>query len=231
MRLVEAFGLALLIGLRHATDPDHLAAVTTLIASQPDDGAARARRLGFAWGMGHATTLIIFGLPVVLLGASLPHGVQHAAEFAVGVLIMVLAIRLLVRWRRGRFHTHAHRHGETEHRHLHPHGAGETHEHEHAPQAQLGRGPAQAYGIGLVHGVGGSAGVGVLLLAGIPSHSEAAAALVVFALAAAVSMSVLSSTFGFLLTRGPVLQRLLALTPAMGVAALLFGAWYAGAAL
>jgi ABC-type nickel/cobalt efflux system permease component RcnA len=229
--LLVVVAVALLLGLRHATDPDHLAAVSTLIASEPEDGTRRAGRLGFSWGMGHATTLLLFGLPIVLFKSYLPDAVQRAAEVAVGILIMALAIRLLVRWRNGRFHGHLHHHGELAHRHLHPHGHSETHSHRHEPESQLGRSPLQAYGIGLVHGMGGSAGVGVLLLAGIPGKAEAAAALVLFALAAAASMASLSFGFGFVLTRGPVFRRVLAVTPALGATTLLFGAWYALGAL
>ena len=100
--------VALLLGLRHASDPDHLAAVSTLIASDPEDGARRAGSLGLAWGAGHALTLTAFGLPVVVLQAYLPDSAQRAAEAAVGLMIMFLAIRLLARWRSGRFHAHAH---------------------------------------------------------------------------------------------------------------------------
>jgi ABC-type nickel/cobalt efflux system permease component RcnA len=229
--LLVVFAVAVLLGLRHATDPDHLAAVSTLIAADPRDGVRRARRLGFGWGLGHATTLLAFGLPVVLLRSDLPDAVQRAAEVLVGLVIVALAVRLLLRWRRGRFHAHVHRHGEIEHRHLHPHEHGHAHAHRHEPETQLGRTPLQAYGIGLVHGMGGSAGVGVLLLAGIPDHGEAIGALVLFALAAALSMATLSSGFGYALTRGPVMRHVLAVTPALGVIALLFGAWYALGAL
>jgi ABC-type nickel/cobalt efflux system permease component RcnA len=229
--LLVVLAVALLLGLRHATDPDHLAAVSTLIATEPEDGARRAGKLGFAWGLGHATTLLAFGIPVVLFKSHLPEPVQQVAEALVGVVIVVLALRLLVRWRQGRFHAHLHRHGDVEHRHLHAHDHVHAHEHDHAPERQLGRSPLQAYGIGLVHGMGGSAGVGVLLLAGIPDHGEAIAALLLFALAAAMSMATLSSGFGYALTRGPVMRRVFALTPALGVAALLFGAWYVLGAL
>jgi ABC-type nickel/cobalt efflux system permease component RcnA len=229
--LPAVFAVALLLGLRHATDPDHLAAVSTLIASDPEDGTRKAGRLGLAWGLGHATTLLAFGLPIVFAGSYLAEPVQRAAEFLVGILIVALATRLLVRWRRGRFHTHRHRHGEIEHRHLHPHSQGSHHSHTHEPERQLGRTTRQAYGIGLLHGVGGSAGVGILLLAGIPHKAEAAAALALFAAAAAVSMAALSSGFGYALTRDPVHHRTLSLAPGLGLATLAFGAWYAISAL
>jgi ABC-type nickel/cobalt efflux system permease component RcnA len=228
--LALALLVALLLGLRHASDPDHLAAVSTLIASDPEDGTRRAGRLGLAWGAGHALTLALFGLPIVLLQAYLPDPLQRAAEAAVGVMIMVLAVRLLLRWRRGHFHAHPHRHGDTEHRHLHPHGeaghAHAAHDHTHDSDARLGRTRWQAFGIGLVHGMGGSAGVSVLLLAGIPDTAEAVAALTVLAAGTALSMAALSSAFGYAITRGPVLTRMLAFAPAMGVLTLAFGGWY-----
>jgi ABC-type nickel/cobalt efflux system permease component RcnA len=218
--------VALLLGLRHASDPDHLAAVSTLIASEPEDGTRRAGRLGLAWGAGHALTLAAFGLPVVLLNAYLSDTAQRVAEALVGVMIMFLAIRLLMRWRSGHFHAHVHRHGELEHRHLHPHQA-HDHEHAHRPEARLGRSPWQAFAIGLVHGTGGSAGVSVLLLATIPGQVEAVAALLVLAAGTAASMALLSSAFGWAITRGPVVRRMLTFAPAMGVVTLAFGCWYA----
>jgi ABC-type nickel/cobalt efflux system permease component RcnA len=217
--------VALLLGLRHASDPDHLAAVSTLIATDPEDGTRRAGRLGLAWGAGHALALAAFGLPIVLLGAYLPDSLQQAAEAAVGAMIMFLAARLLVRWRRGHFHAHAHRHGDLQHRHLHPHHS-HDHEHTHEPESRLGRTPLQAFGIGLLHGTGGSAGVGVLLLATISRQAEAVAALAVLAIGTAVSMAMLSSAFGYAITRGPMLTRMIAFAPAMGLLTLAFGCWY-----
>jgi ABC-type nickel/cobalt efflux system permease component RcnA len=225
--LLAVLVIALLLGLRHASDPDHLAAVSTLIASEPEDGTRRAGRLGLSWGLGHALTLALFGLPIVLFSAYLPDSLQRGAELVVGLMIMFLAVRLLVRWRRGQFHAHPHRHGSLEHRHLHPHDEGARHDHSHDPETRLGRSPLQAFGIGCMHGTGGSAGVGVLLLATIPGRAEAVAALVVLALGTALSMAVLSSTFGYAITRGPVLRRMLAFAPAMGFVTLAFGAWYA----
>lgn len=223
--LVLVLAVALLLGLRHASDPDHLAAVTTLIAAEPGDGARRAARLGLGWGIGHALTLAAFGLPIVLFHAHLPDAVQRGAEALVGLMVMFLAARLLLRWRRGRFHAHAHRHGDVEHRHLHAHHA-PGHDHVHLPEAQLGRSPAQAFGIGLVHGIGGSAGVGVLLLAAIPGQAAAVAGLVVLALGTAASMAALSSAFGYAITRGPLLSRRLVFAPALGTLTLVFGGWY-----
>jgi cytochrome c biogenesis protein CcdA len=209
----EAFVLvaliAVLLGLRHATDPDHLTAVSTLIAGNGDHDHRSARSLGLVWGLGHATTLFAFGLPIVLFDSYLPEPVQAGAEAAVGVVIVALALRLLARWRRG----------ELRAAHRHPHGP------DGAPLRT--RSPLQAYGIGLVHGVGGSAGVGVLLLAAIPDHVEGVVALAVFALFTAVSMALASSSFGWVLSRGTVRRAYGALAPGLAVASLAFGTWYA----
>jgi ABC-type nickel/cobalt efflux system permease component RcnA len=227
--------VALLLGLRHATDPDHLTAVSTLIVADARHGPARARRLGLAWGAGHATTLFAFGLPIVLFGAYLPDAVQRAAEAAIGLIIAALALRLLARWRHGAFHTHPHRHGAVVHAHphVHEHGVAEPHPHVHRHEhaEDLGRTPLTAYGIGLVHGLGGSAGVGLLLLGGISGHVAGAAALLLFALATAVSMTLVSSAFGYALARGPVAGRLATLAPVLGTCGVVFGAWYALGAL
>lgn len=91
-----ALAIAVLLGLRHATDPDHLTAVTTIVLSDERHGARRASRLGLAWGLGHATTLVALGLPAVLVSRELPGPVQRAAEVAVGLVIAALAVRLLL---------------------------------------------------------------------------------------------------------------------------------------
>ncbi len=226
--LIVALVAALLLGLRHATDPDHLTAVATLMMSEDDGRGRRAGRLGLAWGAGHATTLLAFGLPFVLFGSYLPGAVERGAEVAIGLVIVALAVRLLVRWRRGYFHFHSHRHGSVRHAHAHMHehasadGHPERHEHSHSP----GRTPLAAYGIGLIHGLGGSAGVGVLLIGAMSSRAGAAAALAIFSAATALSMALVTTGFG-LAIGGHLARRSTALVPAVGALSLAFGTWYA----
>lgn len=217
LALVALIGI--LLGLRHATDPDHLAAVATLVASGREATTRAAARLGLAWGAGHAVTLFAFGLPVVLFRAYLPDPVQRGAEAAIGLLIVGLAAWLLVRWRRGRFHVHPHVHESDPHTHVHD----PARRHRHPERV---RSPFGAFSIGLLHGIGGSAGVGVLLVATIESHVHATVALVLLAVGTAVSMTVLST--GFALT---VARRTAAVAPALGTLGIAFGVWYALGAL
>jgi ABC-type nickel/cobalt efflux system permease component RcnA len=220
--LVVALAVALLLGLRHATDPDHLTAVSTLALSEDVGGARRAARLGASWGLGHALTLFAVGLPVVVAGSRLPDWLQRSLEVAVGVVIVALALRLLVRWRRGYFHTHVHAHGDVEHAHPHVHEGAHPHPHEHVHA----RSPAAAFGLGLLHGASGSAGVGVLLVAAIPSTGSAIAALAVLAAGTALSMTAVSAGFGWTLARGPLPSRFELVAPVFGTLSLLFGVWY-----
>jgi ABC-type nickel/cobalt efflux system permease component RcnA len=226
-----ALCVALLLGLRHATDPDHLTAVSTLVLSDARRGSRRALALGLSWGGGHALTLVALGVPLILFRHLLPDAVQTAAEVAIALVIVALAGRLLIRWRRGYFHAHPHRHGEVSHAHPHGHeGAGDhAHEHpahDHAHADALGRSPAAALAIGVVHGIGGSAGAGLLLVAAVPGRGAAVVALAVFAAATALSMALCSAAFGHVLARGPVARRLVRLVPAFGLAGVLFGVWY-----
>lgn len=242
--LAIALLTALLLGLRHATDPDHLTAVSALALGEDRHGARRAGALGLAWGLGHATTLIACGLPALLLRRFLPGPVQHGAEVLIGLVIIALAVRLLVRWRRGYLHSHPHRHGERWHSHPHAHVAsarahvapGDGHpqahpDHAHPERGRVGRSPLTAYGIGLVHGMGGSAAVTLLLIGAIPDRVQATVALVIFGLATALSMCVLSAGFGSAIASRAVSARLESAVPLLGLCSLAFGAFYAVAAL
>jgi high-affinity nickel permease len=217
--------VAVVLGLRHATDPDHLAAVATLIAGTEERATRAAARLGLAWGTGHAASLFAFGVPIVLFKTYLPDGVERGAETAVGVLIVALAIWLLARWRRGLFHVHVHAH-ERVHAHGHVHD-GARHPHATA----RARRPAQAFAIGLVHGMGGSAGVGVLLLASIHDHLLAVAALAIFAVCTALSMALLSTGLGRALSSARLRASFDRLAPGLALLSLAFGTWYTLGAL
>ncbi len=222
--------ISLFLGLRHASDPDHLAAVTTLIASEEEHERARkAGLMGFFWGLGHGTTLLILGLPLVLFNRSLPEPVQQAAEVAIGAIIVFLAARLLLRWRRGFYHVHTHAHDEgPDHRHVHSHEENDLHEHDHAVPHRT---PLSAYGIGLVHGIGGSGGLTLLLLSTISNQAEAAGALLIFAAGTAVSMALLSTAFGLTIAAGPMGRNFERFAPVLGILSMAFGVWYALGAL
>ena len=218
--------VSLLLGLRHASDPDHLAAVTTLIASEKERNRVRkAGVMGFFWGLGHGTTLVLVGLPLVLLNQYLPEVVSKVAEVVIGCIIVLLAVRLLVRWRRGHYHVHVHAHESGEaHRHVHSHAQNEAHGHTHRVPRRT---PLSSYGVGLVHGIGGSGGLTLLLLSTISDKPQATGALLLFVAGTAVSMALLSTAFGLVIAGGPIARNFERVAPVLGVLSITFGAWYA----
>jgi ABC-type nickel/cobalt efflux system permease component RcnA len=219
--LAVALIIAFVLGLRHASDPDHLVAVTSLVAA--DGGDVRgAARLGACWGGGHALTLLAIGFPLIAFKTALPSWLERGAEVGVGVVILLLAVRVLLKWKRGDYRVGGHRHDHGHHRHLsradepdHPHHGLRT--------------PRQAFGIGLLHGLAGTGAVVLLLIAALPGRWEAAAALSVFAPMTMVSMTLFTSAFAWILTRplvDPLFRRVL--IPAIGLFGVVFGLWYAG---
>jgi high-affinity nickel permease len=227
--LLVALGIALLLGLRHASDPDHLVAVTSIVAA--DHGNTRAAaRLGVWWGVGHAGMLIVVGLPLILLKSELPAWLESGAEKAVGGVILLLAGRVIAKWVRGDFRLSAHSHTPVEtdtlhdaaYRHLRR-GSGTAHHHRHV------RTRRQALAIGILHGLAGTGAVVLLLIAALPTQVEAVAALAIFAPASIVSMTVCTSAFAWVLTR-PVIEPVYRaiLIPALGVFGMIFGGWYVG---
>jgi high-affinity nickel permease len=218
-----AIGIALLLGLRHASDPDHLVAVTSLVAAEDGD-TRKAARLGAWWGIGHASALVALGIPLIAFKTELPAWLESGAERTIGVVILVLATRVIVKWARGdyRASSHAHDHGHRQRRHLRR-GEGQGHQHVKV------RSSGQAMTIGLLHGLGGTGAIVLLLIAALPSRLEAAAALAVFAPMSIVSMAALTATFAWVLTR-PIVEPVYrtVLIPALGSFGVLFGLWYTG---
>ena len=110
--LLVALGIAFLLGLRHASDPDHLVGVTSLVAAEDGD-TRKAARLGAWWGLGHAGVLVLIGMPLIFLKSELPAWLETGAEKAVGIVILVLAARVILKWVRGDYRATAHAHDDS----------------------------------------------------------------------------------------------------------------------
>jgi len=157
-------GLGLLLGFRHAFEPDHLAAVSTLATRQGK--LLDACRLGVAWAVGHSLSVGVVVGAIMLFGLQLPRRLWPAADFLVGLLLIGLGASVLVRYVRGRWHLHVHAHDGGPHLHLHSHAHDASHAHAH-PQGDARR----SLGFGLLHGLAGSAAILVLLVAAAPTRT------------------------------------------------------------
>lgn len=191
MTALSVLFVGLLLGMKHATEADHLAAVATLATRQ--SSLAQTLRQGVAWGVGHTLTLMLFGGAVLLLGQVISPGLEQALETAVGVMLVLLGADVLRRLVRDRIHFHVHRHDQrTAHVHAHSHrGEGphaeSTHRHEHAR-----RWPLRALAVGMMHGLAGSAALVVLTLKTIPSVSLGVGYIALFGIGSIAGMALLS---------------------------------------
>jgi hypothetical protein len=206
--------LGLLVGLRHAFEPDHLTAVSTLV-SEARDGR-RGALLGALWGLGHTLALLIVGLALLIVGETLPARVAASFELVVSIMLIVLgarAIALSLRPPRADVEMR-HRHGSFEHTH-----------HEGVPHIHVaGRVVAwRPLVVGLIHGLAGSGALTALVFAELPTFALRAAYIALFGIGSIVGMALASGAAGASLraARGPRMRRTLSLLA--GAASIVLG--------
>ena len=220
--------VGLLLGMKHATEADHLAAVATLATRQ--GSLAHALRQGAAWGLGHTVTLMAFGGMVLPLGHAIPAGLERALETAVGVMLILLGADVLRRLARERIHFHVHRHADVgAHIHAHGHRAEATphaespHDHAHAPRSL----PLRALAVGMMHGLAGSAALVVLSMQAVPSVPLGLAYIALFGVGSIAGMAVLSVIIAvpLRLSAGYLAGVHRAATAVIGLASCALGVW------
>jgi len=191
MSVISVLMLGLLLGMKHATEADHLAAVATLVSRKMSAG--QAMRHGIGWGIGHTLTLAVFAGLVLSLGKQVPDPVARWLEFIVGGMLVVLGVDVLLRLARERVHFHVHEH-DTGARHVHSHshaGEGEHREspHRHTHDRKL---PLRAVTVGMIHGMAGSAALVLLSLEAVQSPLMGLLYIALFGVGSIAGMALLS---------------------------------------
>jgi hypothetical protein len=209
MSLLSAALLGLGLGVKHAFEADHVAAVCALVARRGT--VARAARAGALWGLGHGAVIIVAGTALVLLGARVPGPLAAALDAAVAVMLVGLGVSALRRTPQDHDHAHAH-----------------SHDHDHEPRGSTRR-PIL---IGLVHGASGTAALTLLVASTIPERAEALAFITLFGLASIVGMAAAAAVLAWPLRKAaehaPVIARGLRGMAGVGsIAAGLMVAWIA----
>lgn len=196
--MLTMLGLALLVGMHHALEADHVAAVSSLVS-----GRTRVSDIvghGLTWGAGHTLTLFLFAGAALAFGQAIPEIYATRLEAAVGLMLVGLGVHVLWRLWRDRIHFHAHHHdGGKAHFHAHSH-AGERLRHASSPHRHAHRFKWRALAVGMMHGMAGSAALLLLTVAQIGSAWEGLAYVVVFGLGSMVGMAVVSAAIGVPLT-------------------------------
>jgi len=221
-------GLGFVLGLRHALDVDHLAAVSTLVSQR--GGILRSSLIGAVWGLGHTAALLAAGVAMIALHAEISPAVAQALELGVAIMLVGLGLNLLwTLWRGGTIHLHVHEHGGHHHVHPHRHAAGESPDHaQHHPIAVR-----RPFLVGLVHGLAGSAALMLAVLATIPSPTVALAYILVFGIGSVGGMMIMSTVLGLplALARERFVRAELALRALAGLGSVAIGlvlAWRIG---
>src|SRR5579863_3013049 len=245
--LLSIVAVGFFLGMRHATDPDHVIAVTTIVSRQRN--LLKAAMTGIFWGIGHTLTIFVVGTLIILFDVVIPARIGLSMEFSVGLMLIVLGLMNIASFMRSArsissetkseiLHQHAHTHGDYVHTHMHGHSL-ETHAHnpDQTPLTWLDRlfGRIGLYQqlrplvVGIVHGLAGSAAVALLILTTIRNPHWAMAYLLVFGVGTVGGMMLITmsiaSTFNFLGKRHPRFSQRLGL--ASGLVSLAFGVFLA----
>src|SRR5258706_180760 len=182
LELVASSGLGSLLGMRHALEPDHLAAVSTLMTGERS--SAKAAWLGACWGLGHTLTLLAAGIALVVLRADMPASASNLFEFGVVLLLVGFGVRAMHQgaWRGPARPTHSHANPRS----------------SRAGQWQIARRPLV---VGAVHGLAGSGALTALVVTTLPSTLTRLGYLALFGVGTPVGMAALSGLLGWPLAR------------------------------
>jgi hypothetical protein len=209
--------LGLLLGIRHATDPDHVIAVTTILSRERR--LVLATRIGVVWGLGHTLTVLMVGVAIIVFKIEIPARLGLAMEFTVAIVLILLGvgttlslIRKAVTRVRGSsldkdeliVHSHAHAHGDAIHSHSHVHARAREHSshsthQDHRvdaaalPSLSARRRLLRSFGVGLVHGLAGSAAIALLVLSAIPDAMWASLYLAIFCAGTIIGMALITT--------------------------------------
>jgi ABC-type nickel/cobalt efflux system permease component RcnA len=222
-------GLGLLFGLKHATEVDHVVAVSTIASQQRN--VLRSALVGALWGAGHTASLLIVGVVVLSLRIAIPESVSNWLEF--GVALMIIGLGTAALWRtlrkRSDLHVHEHSHDGMSHVHIHFHETETRHKaerkHSHAVSV-VGVKPVL---IGMMHGLAGSGALTLLVLTQIGSAWVGFLYLAIFGLGSIVGMLLMSGLIGlpFALTSRSLSTLHHRMQMAAAVVSIAFGLWYA----
>ena len=223
--LFAALALGIVLGLRHALDPDHVVAVSTIVSEYRNP--LRSFWVGISWGLGHTTTLFVVGIVIIALRLTIPERLALFLEFAVGIMLVGLGAQVIYNYWKKKIHQHAHGHEEDAHSHFHSHAENPVHSPAHHGVRGVGK-PffrKKSYFIGTIQGLAGSAALTLLVLASIDSPLAGVGYILLFGLGSVLSMGVMtifiSLPFVFSANRLPNLNSFI--QPGVGVLSILFG--------
>ena len=173
-------GFGFLLGIKHALDADHIAAVSTIVAR--NKSIKESSLLGMFWGFGHTIALLVMGLIILLLKITIPEKVALSFEIIVGIMLVILGISVMMQIIKDKIHIHKHKHRKDSHFHFHSHRYIKNHSHTH-----------KSLYIGILHGLAGSAVLSLLVLSTINSIWLGLLYILIFGTGSILGMMLISS--------------------------------------
>ncbi|OCA84110.1 urease accessory protein UreH [Bacillus sp. FJAT-27225] len=188
---LSVLAVGFILGIRHAIEPDHVIAVST-IASQSKK-LWHASLAGVFWGIGHTVTLVIVGLVVILMKNEIPEKLAMSLEFLVGIMLVYLGVRTILSFKNIHIHIHKHGYDGEDHPHIHSHQSSGEHDHKHKHHNTTYLGSVF---IGLVHGLAGSGAMILLTMSTVKSAGEAAIYISIFGAGTVIGMFFFTTIIG-----------------------------------
>ncbi|GAB7388841.1 hydantoin utilization protein A [Bacillaceae bacterium] len=186
MELFTVFAVGFLLGLRHAFDPDHVVAVST-IASRTGN-LVKAVSSGAFWGIGHTFTLFVIGMILIPMKWAIPKTLGLSMEMLVGLMLVVLGWTTIRAFRRKKVHMHVHEHDGETHIHFHSHEEHQGHHHSHLENAKTEKFKSKSFVVGVIHGLAGSGALVLLTMSTLDTWQAAALYILVFGLGTLLGM-------------------------------------------
>lgn len=210
--ILSIAGLGFVLGLKHATEPDHVTAVSTIVSKYK--GLSASAMVGLSWGIGHSATLFLIAVPILIFRLTVPSSLGPLADGGVGLILAALGLLVLRDLRRERVHIHTHDHGIRAHLHFHSHLVDDGHEHKHKFALR-----PRSVVIGLLQGMSGSAALMLIALTTLDSPNAGLIFVAFYNLAIVLGILAFTVAFGMSITltanRVPSLNRAIQLIAAL----------------
>ncbi|MGB8955662.1 MAG: hypothetical protein WCC10_09820 [Tumebacillaceae bacterium] len=219
--LITILWFGFLLGIKHAIEPDHVIAVSTIAAQSRS--LWRSALAGVFWGIGHTFTLLVVGVALLLLKTEISDAWANGLEFAVGVMLVVLGVTSLISSGQRQWHVHRHQHDGDTHAHFHSHDQNRTHVHTHRGRYYY----LKSTLVGFIHGLAGSAAMFVLTMSRVEGPWQAMLYILIFGAGTVLGMLLFTTLLGVPFvasTRRPRLHGWM--TRLTGVVSTVFGVSY-----
>lgn len=220
MNILTTLMIGFILGIKHAIEPDHVIAVSTIVSKTKKLWTSSIA--GIFWGIGHTLTLFVVGMVFIFMKKEIPVEWALSLEFAVGIMLVYLGLSSVIFAEKKNIHCHYHEHDGQKHKHFHSHGQIKGHKHAHKKISYL-----KSVFIGLVHGLSGSAAMILLTMTTVKNPLEAGIYIVIFGIGTVIGMLLCTFIIGIPFAISSNNKRMnIVLTKTTGIISCIFGVYY-----